>query len=119
MAQAGPNISRRFALVAAIGLPAAVVAAPLSTAALDDKFMAWERELDRIEAIPSKGLDDDALDALIDQAGELSSLIYDTPGASLTVAKVKLRHLVRDARTFNPRWAPALQDVLSAISPGG
>ncbi len=112
MAKAGPSISRRAALTAAVALPIGAGAIAAAPDEKDRQFLDWQCELDRVEAIPSEGLSDHALDQFIDQAGALSQHIQMTRGVSPTIARIKLR-LLRDH--LEPGWRDLIADVAAVI----
>jgi hypothetical protein len=109
MIQAGPALPRR-ALFAAAALP--LLGGVVSFG--DARFLAWERELCRLEALPLPA-DDDEADAQLDQCGRLAELIRATPGSSPVAARAKVRSLIGEAEMSDSRWIEPLKDILAAL----
>lgn len=115
MAKAGLPISRRAAFTAAMALPIGAVGTPAVADPADLQFLEWERELARIEAIPTDGYSDADLDAQIDRCGALADLILETPRVSAVAAAAKVRCLLTQADTFDQWWSKPLRHVLASL----
>lgn len=121
MAQAELRSTTRRALMGAV-VAAAVVGPALAVAVspLDANFRRWWDEMDALEraiedAPQITDEDQDAIDDMVNRAGDLQDLILQTPGLSRVAVEAKLRTLIRYFGNTDAVVVAPAKDILAFV----
>lgn len=121
MAQAEPRSTTRRALMGTIVATAVVgPALAVSASPLDADFSRWWEEMDALEQVIEDAPqitdeDQDAIDDMVNRAGDLQDLILQTSGHSRIAVEAKLRTLIRYFGNTDAVLVAPAKDILAFV----